>query len=219
MRLIIAEDSLLAREGLTRLLAGLGHQVVAAATRAEQVLGLVARHSPDLVVLDIRLPPTFTDEGLRLATAIRRRHPRVAALILSHYLENSYTAALLGEGATKVGYLLKERLLDARMLDDVLHRLHGGGTAVDPEVVAHLLAPRDAGDPLARLTNRERDVLTLMAHGLSDRGIADRLALSVTTVGSHAHSVFRKLDIPDEPSSNRRVSAVLAYLTGNRLTR
>ncbi|GII63996.1 DNA-binding response regulator [Sphaerisporangium krabiense] len=214
MRLIIAEDSLLAREGLNRLLGGLGHQVVATATRAEQVLGLVARHAPDAVVLDIRLPPTFTDEGLRLAAAIRRRHPRVAVLILSHYLENSYAAALLENGAARLGYLLKERLLDAAMLDEVLRRLHGGGTAVDPDVVAHLLAPRREHDALARLTGRERDVLALMAQGLSDRGIADRLALSVTTVGTHTHNVFRKLGIGDAPASNRRVNAVLAYLTG-----
>jgi DNA-binding NarL/FixJ family response regulator len=214
MRLITADDSLIEREGLSRLLDRLGHQVAATATRADQVLGLVVRHNPDVVVLDVRLPPTFTDEGIRLGTAIRRRHPRIAVLLLSHYVESSYATALLEHGTTKVGYLLKERLLDAETLDEVLHRLHGGGTAVDPEVIAGVLRPRDTRDPLARLTDREREVLSLMAEGLSDRGIAIRLAISDTTVGTHIRNLFRKLDIDATPSSNRRVHAVLAYLGG-----
>ncbi|GAA4622810.1 response regulator transcription factor [Actinoallomurus vinaceus] len=216
MRLITADDSLIEREGLSRLLDRLGHQVAATATRADQVLGLVVRHNPDVVVLDVRLPPTFTDEGIRLGTAIRRRHPRIAVLLLSHYVESSYAAALFEHGTTKVGYLLKERLLDAETLDEVLHRLHGGGTAVDPEVIAGVLRPRDTRDPLARLTDREREVLSLMAQGLSDRGIATRLAISDTTVGTHIRNLFRKLDIDATPSSNRRVHAVLTYLGSPR---
>ncbi|MEV5412731.1 response regulator transcription factor [Thermopolyspora sp. NPDC052614] len=216
MRLVIADDGLLEREGLTRLLEGLGHQVVAVATHADQVPGMVARHRPDLAVLDIRLPPTFTAEGLRLAAAIRRRSG-TAVLVLSHYLESSYAAELLDGGTTKVGYLLKERLLNAASFDEVLHRVAGGGTAIDPAVVAHLLAPRRTEDVLSGLTPRERDVLALMAQGLSDRGIGDRLAVSLATVNTHTRNVFHKLGISGEPSSNRRVKAVLAYLTGQRL--
>lgn len=217
MRLVIADDGLLEREGLSRLLTGLGHEVVAVATRSDQVPGMIARHRPDLAVLDIRLPPTFTDEGLRLAADIRRRRSTTAVLVLSHYLESSYAAELLDGGTARVGYLLKERLLDAAMLDEVLHRVAGGGTAIDPAVVTHLLGPRQNEDPLPRLTPRERDVLALMAQGLSDRGIADRLAVSLATVGTHTRNVFHKLGISGEPSSNRRVKAVLAYLTDHRL--
>jgi DNA-binding NarL/FixJ family response regulator len=213
MRVVIAEDSLLAREGLIRVLTRLGHEVQAAAVRSEQVLTLVARHSPDVAVLDVRLPPTFTDEGLRLGTAVRTRHPKVAVLVLSHYIEHTYATALLDTTATGVGYLLKDNLANDRMLDDVLHRITNGGTAVDPDVVAALL-PAGVPEPFAHLTQREREVLTLMAEGLSDQGIADRLSVALTTVGTHAGNVFRKLGIAEKSSSNRRVSAVLTYLAG-----
>ncbi|MGW4111159.1 response regulator transcription factor [Actinosynnema sp. NPDC004786] len=212
MRVIIAEDSLLAREGLVRVVTGLGHEVVATAVRSEQVLGLVARHAPDVAILDVRLPPTFSDEGLRLGVAIRTRHPRVAVLVLSHYAEHTWATALLDGGATGVGYLLKDNLSDGRMLDDVLRRIAGGGTAVDPDVVSTLV-PAGGRELLAHLTQRERDVLTLMAQGLSDQGIADRLKIALTTVGTHTGNVFRKLGIAAGPSGNRRVTAVLAYLT------
>jgi DNA-binding NarL/FixJ family response regulator len=211
MRMIIAEDSLLAREGLISVLTKLGHQVLAIAVRSEQVLTLVARHAPDIAILDIRLPPTFTDEGLRLGAAIRTRHPRVAVLVLSQYIEHTYATALLDTSTTGVGYLLKDNLANDRMLDDTLHRITSGGTAVDPDVVSALL-PTGVQEPLAHLTQRERDVLTLMAQGLSDQGIADRLQVAITTVGTHTSNLFRKLDIAEKPSSNRRVSAVLTYL-------
>lgn len=211
MRMIIAEDSLLAREGLLRVLTRLGHQVVGTAVRAEQVLPLVARHVPDVALLDIRLPPTFSDEGLRLGATIRARHPRVAVLVLSHYAEHTQATALLDAGTTGVGYLLKDNLADDRMLDDVLRRIVDGGTAVDPDIVSALVSV-GGEDPLAHLTQRERDVLTLMAEGLSDQGIADRLTIALTTVGTHTNNVFRKLGIAVGPSSNRRVNAVLAYL-------
>ncbi|GGK70157.1 DNA-binding response regulator [Sphaerisporangium melleum] len=214
MRLIIADDSLLVREGLARVLTALGHEVVAAACRAEQVLGLVARHRPDLVILDVRLPPTLTDEGLRLAAAIQRRHAGVPVLILSHYVESSYVTALLDSARAGVGYLLKDRVTDPDMLDEVLAHLRRGGNAVDPEVVAHLLAAPRPADPLLLLSEREREVLALMAQGLSDRGIAERLTVAVTTVGTHIRSIFHKLGLVEEPSSNRRVTAVLTYLTG-----
>jgi DNA-binding NarL/FixJ family response regulator len=208
---IIAEDSLLAREGLISVLTRLGHEVVAVAVRSEQVLALVARHTPDVAILDIRLPPTFSDEGLRLGATVRTRHPRVAVLVLSHYIEHTYATALLDTSATGVGYLLKDNLANDRMLDDVLHRIAGGGSAVDPDVVAALL-PVGAQEPLTHLTRRERDVLTLMAEGLSDQGIADRLMVALTTVGTHTGNVFRKLGIAEKEASNRRVSAVLKYL-------
>ncbi|TDV57689.1 response regulator transcription factor [Actinophytocola oryzae] len=218
MRLIIAEDSLLAREGLIRVLTRLGHEVPAVAVRAEQVLALVARHRPDVAVLDIRLPPTFNDEGLRLGAAIRARHPRVAVLVLSHYIDHTYATALLDTSEVGVGYLLKDNLADDRMLDDVLHRIAAGGTAVDRDVVSALL-PASADEPLAHLTQRERDVLTLMAEGLSDQGIADRLQVALTTVGTHTGNVFRKLGIVEKASNNRRVSAVLTYLASrNRIS-
>jgi DNA-binding NarL/FixJ family response regulator len=211
MRVIIAEDSLLAREGLFSVLTRLGHEVLAAAVRSEQVLALVARHTPDVAVLDIRLPPTFSDEGLRLGTTIRSRHPRVAVLVLSHYIEHTYATALLDTTATGVGYLLKDNLANGRMLNDVLHRITGGGSAIDPDVVSALL-PAGVHEPFAHLTQRERDVLTLMAEGLSDQGIADRLSVALTTVGTHTGNVFRKLGITEKASSNRRVNAVLTYL-------
>nr|WP_225953725.1 response regulator transcription factor [Kibdelosporangium phytohabitans] len=202
------------REGLVRLLTALGHEVVGTAPQAGQVLPLVARHQPDVAVLDVKLPPTFRDEGLRLAAAIRTRHTNVAALVLSQYVEHSYATKLLDGTTAKVGYLLKQNVPNAKMLDDVLHRLTAGGTAVDPDVVAALLQ-RPGHEPLADLTGRERDVLALMAEGLSDQGIADRLTVAVSTVVTHTGKIFRKLGI-ESPASNRRVSAVLKYLAGSR---
>ncbi|HEU5023402.1 MAG TPA: response regulator transcription factor [Spirillospora sp.] len=219
MRLIVAEDALLEREGLVSVLSGLGHEVVAAAVRAEQVPGLVARHLPDAAILDVRLPPTHTDEGLRLAAHIRGRHTRTAVLVLSKYVETSYATELLRTGGSRVGYLLKDRLFEPAVLGDALDRLAAGEAAIDPEVVAELVAPGPGPDLLAQLTPRERDVLTLMAQGLSDRGIAERLVITEKTVGSHARGVFGKLRISTAPTSNRRVSAVLTYLTARRLGR
>ncbi|MFD0688174.1 LuxR C-terminal-related transcriptional regulator [Actinomadura fibrosa] len=212
MRVIVVEDGLLDREGLLRVLSRLSHRVVATATRPEGVPALVARHRPDLVLLDVRLPPTGTDEGLRLAVRLRRDFPAVAVLVLSRYVDD-YAAELLRENPSRVGYLLKDRLADAAALDEALHRIAAGGIAVDPDVVALPLA---AHGGLRALTRRERDVLALMAQGLSDRGIAGRLHIAEATVSSHARGVFQKLGIGEDATGNRRVSAVLAYLADRR---
>lgn len=216
MRLIVVEDGLFDREGLLRVLSRLGHQVVATATRSEPVPALVARHVPDLVILDVRLPPTGTDEGLKLAAHIRANHPATAVLILSRYVEN-FAAGLLHEHPSRVGYLLKDRVFDAGAFDEILRRVAAGGTAVDPDVVAQLLTPHGNLGVLDELTRREREVLTLMAQGLSDRGIAERLVIAEATVSSHSRNLFRKLRIGDDATGNRRVTAVLAYLADRRL--
>ena len=202
------------REGLVRLLAGLGHELAGMALRAEQVLALVARQRPDVVIMDIRMPPTFTDEGLRLARTIRHRHPAVGVLVLSQYVEPAYADVLLQDGDAGMGYLLKDRLMDVGALDDALHRLAAGGAVIDPSLVDLLMTRTRPDDPLSGLTGRERDVLTLMAQGLSDRGIAMRLSVSLATVGTHVKAVYRKLGVSEAPEDNRRVSAVLAYLRG-----
>jgi DNA-binding NarL/FixJ family response regulator len=211
MRLMIVEDSLLIREGLAALLTRLGHVVVATVTRAEQVLGRVEHHLPDVVVMDIRIPPTNTDEGLRLAVTIRANHARMGVLVLSQHADPTYAARLLDAG-DRVGYLLKDRLLDERMLDDAIRRVAAGGVVIDPTLVTGLLDNSRLDDRLTQLTERESDVLALMAQGLSDRGIAARLSVAVTTVGTHVQSVFRKLDLPSQATHNRRVAAVLTYL-------
>jgi DNA-binding NarL/FixJ family response regulator len=212
LRTMVVEDSLLVREGMVRLLQSFGHCVVATASRAEQVLGQIARHRPRLVLMDIRLPPTLTDEGIRLSVTIRERHPGTAVLVLSQFAEPEHATTLLQQDPRAVGYLLKDRILDAGLLATAIDRLVAGETVVDP-AVAHGLVnrPRAAG-PLDELTGRERDTLALMAEGLSDRGIADRLSVSTTTVGTHVQAVFRKLHLPGSVDDNRRVLAVLTYL-------
>jgi DNA-binding NarL/FixJ family response regulator len=212
MRLVIAEDSLIFREGLTKVLEDRGHQVLATAAHADQVLAMVARHHPDVLLMDIRMPPTHTDEGLRLAVTVHTRHPTVGVLVLSQYEAASYAANLLDGGAKRTGYLLKDTVLDATILEEALHRVHSGGTVIDPALVSQLMNVRRQDDPLDLLTARERDVLALMAQGLSDRGIADRLHVSVTTVGTHTQHLFRKLALTEDPVGNRRVTAVLRYL-------
>jgi DNA-binding NarL/FixJ family response regulator len=212
VRVIIAEDSLLVREGIVSVLSRLGHQVAATATRAEQVLGLVNRHHPDLVLLDIRMPPTHTDEGIRLAVIIRARHPRVGILVLSQYADPGHAATLVEQAGTAVGYLLKDRLLDDDVLGDALRRIADNRTAIDPELVATLIRRPRPASALDGLTPRERDVLSLMAEGLSDKGIAGRLSVTTATVSTHVQAVFRKLDLPDSTVDNRRVLAVLSYL-------
>jgi DNA-binding NarL/FixJ family response regulator len=212
MRLMVAEDSLLVRQGLSAVLASLGHEVCATAARADQVLALVTRTRPDIALLDVRLPPTFTDEGLRLATVIRDRFPRVGVLVLSQQVEPAYADLLVRTGGTRVGYLLKDRVLVPDDLDTALHRIQTGGAVIDEDVVAQLMNRRMVDSTLGLLTDRERDVLALMAQGLSDRGIADVLSLSLATVDTHVRNVYRKVQIPDDPGGNKRVSAVLAYL-------
>ncbi|OLF12613.1 LuxR C-terminal-related transcriptional regulator [Actinophytocola xanthii] len=211
MRLVLVDDVWLAREGLARLLTAHGHTVVGLAGHPDEVPELVRRTAPDLAILDIRMPPTFTDEGLRLAGALREQHADLPLLVLSQYVEPAYVQTVLElTGSRRCGYLLKDHLLDAAQLDAALDRLVAGELVVDPAVVEVLL--EDNQDPLAVLTPRERDVLALMAEGLTDRGIAERLFVSLNTVGTHVQRVLRKLDIPSGATDNRRVLAVLTYL-------
>jgi DNA-binding NarL/FixJ family response regulator len=200
MRVVIAEDSVLLREGVTRLLAEAGHDVVAAAGEAEEFLRAVAKHEPDAVVVDVRMPPTFTDEGLRAALVVRQRWPRVGVLVLSQYVEERYATELISDRPHGVGYLLKDRVADlAEFLD-----------ALDPEVVAQLLAR--SRHPLADLTAREREVLALMAEGRSNAAIAAALVVSEGAVAKHINSIFAKLRLPPADRDHRRVLAVLRYL-------
>ncbi|ADP83667.1 response regulator [Pseudofrankia inefficax] len=212
MRVIIADDSVIVREGLRRLLDVEGHEVVELVEDARAIPAAVAHGQPDAVVLDIRMPPTFTDEGLRAALSLRAAAPDLGVLLLSQHAVPEYATRLLAGGARATGYLLKDRILAPRQLSETLGILAAGGTVVDSDVVAELLAARRRDDPLARLSASERAVLGLMAQGLSDRGIAERLFVSVNTVGTHVGSVFRKLDLPSGATDNRRVLAVLTYL-------
>ena len=212
MRVAVAEDSLIVREGLTRLLESTGHAVVAAVDRPDRLAAEVARARPDVVVVDIKMPPTFTDEGLRAAAVIRHRHPDVGVLVLSQYVAPGYVTWLLEQAPDRVGYLLKDRLVDAGALGGALERIAAGETVIDPELVRLLMRSRAHSGPLGSLTERERQVLALMAEGLSDRGIADRLVVSLHTVGTHVQHVFRKLAIPDTEADNRRVRAVVTWL-------
>lgn len=210
MRVVIAEDAAMMREGLLRLLADRGHQVCAAVTDGEALLTAVAEHGPDVAVVDIRMPPTHTDEGLRAAIDIRRDHPATGVLVFSQYIEPRYAARLLEGGAAKMGYLLKDRVADVADFTDALARVAAGGTALDPEVVGQLLR---AGRPgLDILTLREREVLALMAEGRSNAGIAASLSISTGSVEKHVAGIFAKLDLPPSQGDNRRVLAVLHYL-------
>ncbi|GIJ71568.1 LuxR C-terminal-related transcriptional regulator [Virgisporangium ochraceum] len=212
MRVIVVDDSVIVREGLRRLLEVEGHEVAAALSRPDPVAGLVGDPTVDAVVLDIRLPPSFTDEGIRVAADLRARRGDLAILVLSQYAVPEYATRLLAAGAAYTGYLLKDRVLEPLQLSQTLHRLGAGGTVVDPDVVGELLAARHRKEPLDSLTAREREVLQLMAEGLSDRGIAERMYVSLNTVGTHVRHIFRKLELSDGTESNRRVLAVLAAL-------
>ncbi len=212
MRVIVVDDSVIVREGLRQLLAAEGHEVVEVIGHPDQVITAVATHRPDAVILDVRMPPTFTDEGLRTAAALRQADPDLAILVLSQYAIPEYATRLLAGGARATGYLLKDRILEPRQLSQSLARLADGGCVIDPDLVGDLLAARRTADRLGHLTERERDVLRHMAEGLSDKGIAQRLFISLNTVGTHAQRIFRKLDLPDGAADNRRVLAVLAYL-------
>jgi len=212
LRVVIAEDAALFREGLARLIADRGHQVVAAVADASALLAAVAEHDPDVAVADVRMPPTHTDEGLRAAIELRRDHPRTGVLVLSQYIETTYAARLLGDGAAGVGYLLKDRVADVSEFADALNRVAGGGTALDPEVVSQLVRASSHADGLATLTPRERDVLALMAEGRSNAGIAGALVVSAGVVEKHVASIFAKLGLPQAEADNRRVLAVLRYL-------
>jgi len=210
MRVVIAEDAAVLREGLARLLTDRGHQVGAAVADADALLAAVIEHPPDAVIADIRMPPTHTDEGLRAALTIRRDFPSTGVLLFSQYIETRYLARLLESGAGGVGYLLKERAGNVAEFVSALERVAAGGTALDPEVISQLLRRPDPG--LASLTPRERNVLGLMAEGRSNSGIAGQLVLSESAVEKHVASIFGKLSLELEAADNRRVLAVLHYL-------
>jgi DNA-binding NarL/FixJ family response regulator len=212
MRIVIAEDSVLLREGLTRLLAEYGHEVVGALGDATGLAASVERHQPDLVIVDVRMPPTNTDEGLRAAVALRAERPATPVLVLSQYVEERYATELLAMGTVGVGYLLKERVADVREFVEAAQRVADGGTALDPEVVGQLLVRSRQRAPLEALTAREREVLSLMAQGLSNAAIADALVVSAGAVEKHISSIFSKLDLPPSEHEHRRVLAVLRYL-------
>src|SRR5579859_3583187 len=212
MRVVIAEDAALLREGLTRLLEDRGHVVSAAVSDGDALLTAVAGHHPDVAVVDIRMPPTHTDEGLRAALKLRQDYPGTGVLVFSQYIETRYAARLLEGNASGVGYLLKDRVADVAEFAAALERVAAGGTALDPEVVSQLLGASRRSAGLASLTPREIDVLSLMAEGRSNAGIAASLVVSGGAVEKHVASIFAKLSLPPSEGDNRRVLAVLRYL-------
>ncbi|MCZ4509260.1 response regulator transcription factor [Streptomyces sp. ActVer] len=214
MRVVIAEDNALLREGLVLLLTSSGHEVVAVAGSGPEVLPALLEHRPDVAVLDVRMPPGFRDEGLRAALAARKEIPGLPVLVLSQYVEESYAAELLGGGASGVGYLLKDRVGRVDEFLDALDRVASGGTALDPEVVSELLVRR-RDSPLDSLTPREREVLQLMAEGHGNSAIAEALVVTERSVSKHIGNVFSKLGLPPSDSGHRRVLAVLAYLNNS----
>jgi DNA-binding NarL/FixJ family response regulator len=215
MRIVIAEDAAVIRAGLAEILADRGHEIVAAVGDAEALKAAVAEHEPDVAIVDVRMPPGYTDEGLRAAIAIRRDHPGTGILVFSQYVETRYAADLLrmhSGGAAGVGYLLKDRVADVGQFTDAIARVAAGGTALDPEVVTGMLNVTRQVSALAALTAREHDVLALMAEGRSNSAIADRLVVSERAVEKHISNIFSKLGLPPSDSDHRRVLAVLAYL-------
>ncbi|MEV0237636.1 response regulator transcription factor [Nonomuraea sp. NPDC050786] len=212
MRVILADDSVLLREGLTRLLDDAGHEVVEAVGDAPALLAAVGRHRPDVAVIDVRMPPGHKDDGLRAALEIRDRHPGVGVLVLSQYVEQHYAARLLAGSPRGLGYLLKDRVSEVADFLDSLERVRAGGTAFDPEVVRQLLARTTHADPLSRLSPREGEVLRHLAQGFVNAAIADRLHVSLSTVEKHVNAIVEKLDLPHDPDYSRRVLAILRYL-------
>ena len=213
MRIVIADDAALLREGAARLLEDAGHEVVAQAGDADDLLRKVRTHQPDMAIIDVRMPPDNTDDGLRAALTIREELPDVAVLLLSQYVESRYLSQLLGRGPDGVGYLLKDRVADVELLTEAVQRVGAGGSVLDPEVVALMLGRSREQGPLESLTERERAVLSLMAEGRTNRAIAAELLLSERAIERHVTSIFMKLDLPTTEQDHRRVLAVLAYLS------
>jgi DNA-binding NarL/FixJ family response regulator len=216
VRVVVADDVMLTREGIVRLLGDAGIDVVAEAEDAEALLRHVRLKRPDAAIVDIRMPPTHTDEGLVATQRIRSDHPETGVLLLSQYVEPSYAMRLLEEHPERVGYLLKQRIFDVAILVDALRRIADGETVIDPTIVARLFGRQRRQDPLAELTSREREVLGLVAEGLSNRAIAGRLFVTDRTVEAHVTQIFLKLRLDVNPESHRRVLAVLTYLRGER---
>ncbi len=212
-RVVIADDAVLLRDGLARLLEESGFTVVAAVGNADDLLEVVGETSPDLCIVDVRMPPTFTDEGIKAALAIRAAHAGIAVVVLSHYVEERYAAELLAGDTAGVGYLLKDRVVEVGEFVESVRRVVGGGSAIDPEVVSQILNRSRRARELERLTPREREVLAAMAEGSSNRGIAEQLVISEGAVEKHISSIFAKLDLDPEGGSHRRVLAVLTYLS------
>jgi DNA-binding NarL/FixJ family response regulator len=212
MRVVVADDTMLIREGIVRLLRDAGIEVVAEAEDAQGLLHQVRLTGPDVALVDIRMPPTHTDEGLVAAQAIRAQHPQVGVLVLSQYVEPGYALRLLQEQPERIGYLLKERVFDIATVVDALRRIVDGETVIDPTIVSRLVGRRRRQDPLAALSVRERQVLELIAEGMSNRAIAARLYVTERTVEAHVTQIFHKLRLPESPDQHRRVLAVLTFL-------
>jgi DNA-binding NarL/FixJ family response regulator len=215
VRVVIAEDLALLRDGLARLLRDNGFEVVAAVEDGASLLRAVQDERPEIAIVDIRLPPTFRDEGLRAALDLRERAPETAIMIVSQYVEHTYANELLADGRGGIGYLLKDRIMDVNDFVDAVRRVANGGTALDPQVVSRLIKRRRSDGPLERLTPREREVLSLMAEGRSNSGIASQLVLTVGAIEKHVASILSKLRIPPSESDHRRVLAVITYLQGD----
>jgi len=212
VRVVLAEDSVLLREGVARILDEAGFEVVGQAGNADELMLKVRSYSPDVAIVDIRMPPTHTDEGLRAAQEIREKHPTCGVLVLSQYVEPTYAMELLAESAEGVGYLLKDRISDVNEFADAVRRVGEGGSALDPTIVSQLVGRRRRDDPIDQLTPREREVLGLMAEGRSNSGIAEQLVVTERAVEKHVTSIFSKLRLPAASEDHRRVLAVLAYL-------
>jgi len=212
MRVVVADDSVLLREGVVRILEDAGFEVVGQAGTAEELMLKVRSYNPNVAIIDIRMPPTHTDEGLRAAREIREKHPETGVLVLSQYVEPAYAMELLADSAEGIGYLLKDRVADVREFADAVRRVAEGGSALDPTVVSQLVGRRRGDDPLADLTPREREVLELMAEGRSNQGIAERLVITERAVEKHVTSIFGKLRLAAAPEDHRRVLAVLTCL-------
>jgi DNA-binding NarL/FixJ family response regulator len=211
---VLAEDDTLLREGLSLLLQGAGHDVAAAAPGPGEFLTAVARYRPDAAIVDVRMPPTHTDEGIRAAIQARRQRPELAVVVLSAYAEQSFATDLFAHGTARTGYLLKERVGRVSEFLAVLDRVAAGGTAIDPEVITQLLTRQRKDNPLERLSIREREVLALMAQGLGNRAIAERLFITMDSVHKHIRRIFMKLDLPPDDHIDRRVTAVLRFMNG-----